>query len=66
MPAIVRAIASRGIEASALDDVSELSRAIDRGARRGDAILIMSNGSFGGLIPMLIAALETRSDAALS
>jgi UDP-N-acetylmuramate: L-alanyl-gamma-D-glutamyl-meso-diaminopimelate ligase len=30
-------------------------------AREGDVLLVMSNGSFGGLIPRLLAALERRS-----
>jgi UDP-N-acetylmuramate: L-alanyl-gamma-D-glutamyl-meso-diaminopimelate ligase len=30
----------------------------------GDVILLMSNGSFGGFIPSLLAALEAKGDPA--
>jgi UDP-N-acetylmuramate: L-alanyl-gamma-D-glutamyl-meso-diaminopimelate ligase len=32
-----------------------------REARPNDVVLVMSNGAFGGLIPMLLAALEGRT-----
>jgi aspartate aminotransferase-like enzyme len=30
------------------------------GARRGDVVLVMSNGAFGGFIPSLLGELEKR------
>jgi hypothetical protein len=30
------------------------------GAQRGDVLLVMSNGAFGGFIPTVIEGLETR------
>ena len=54
---IVRAIGTRGIQATALSDVPEMVDLITRGARAGDVILVMSNGAFGGLIPSLLGAL---------
>ena len=48
----------RGVEAATSGDVAELVRLVSSGARRGDVILVMSNGSFGGFIPSLLSALE--------
>jgi UDP-N-acetylmuramate: L-alanyl-gamma-D-glutamyl-meso-diaminopimelate ligase len=59
--AVVRAIGQRGIEASGLEDVMEIVELIARQARANDVILVMSNGAFGGLIPMLLSALESRT-----
>lgn len=58
--AIVRAIAGRGIEASAMSEVPALVEFVARGAREGDVILVMSNGAFGGFIPLLLETLATR------
>lgn len=60
VPAIVRAIAARGITASTDADVGVLVRRVADGARANDLILVMSNGAFGGFIPSLIAALNDR------
>ena len=59
--AVVREIQSRGIEASGLETVPEIADLIARQARANDVILVMSNGSFGGLIPTLLGALEKRA-----
>jgi UDP-N-acetylmuramate: L-alanyl-gamma-D-glutamyl-meso-diaminopimelate ligase len=59
--AVVKAIAKRGIEASAIESVPEIVDLIARQARANDVILVMSNGAFGGLIPDVLAALERRS-----
>jgi UDP-N-acetylmuramate: L-alanyl-gamma-D-glutamyl-meso-diaminopimelate ligase len=56
--AIVRAATRRGIQANALADVAAIRELIVREAKRGDVILVMSNGAFGGLIPALLEALE--------
>src|SRR6185503_19913629 len=60
VPAIVAALRARGIEAVTSGDVAELVRLVSAGARRGDVILVMSNGSFGGFIPSLLVALKER------
>jgi UDP-N-acetylmuramate: L-alanyl-gamma-D-glutamyl-meso-diaminopimelate ligase len=62
VPAIVEALCARGTEATASPDVAELVRMVSRGARRGDVILVMSNGSFGGFIPSLLSALRERGE----
>ncbi len=60
VPAIVNELGARGISASALGDVGELTRLVASEARANDCILVMSNGSFGGFIPALLAALQDR------
>jgi UDP-N-acetylmuramate: L-alanyl-gamma-D-glutamyl-meso-diaminopimelate ligase len=62
VPAIVRALRARGIEATASGAVAELVRIVSHGARPGDVILVMSNGAFGGFIPSLLSALRERGD----
>jgi UDP-N-acetylmuramate: L-alanyl-gamma-D-glutamyl-meso-diaminopimelate ligase len=61
VPAIVASLQGRGMEASASGDVAELVRIVSQGSRRGDVILVMSNGSFGGFIPSLLGALKERA-----
>ena len=62
VPALVRALLARGIEATASGEVAELVRIVSRGARAGDVILVMSNGAFGGFIPSLLSALRERGE----
>ena len=59
--AIVREVEKRGISASALEDVDDITRIVSTGARSGDVILVMSNGAFGGFIPALLQELESRA-----
>ncbi len=59
--AIVGAIRATGIDASSLESVAEIVELITREARANDVILVMSNGAFGGLIPEVLSALETRA-----
>jgi UDP-N-acetylmuramate: L-alanyl-gamma-D-glutamyl-meso-diaminopimelate ligase len=66
VPAIVAALRARGIEATCSGEVTELVRIVLGGARRGDVILVMSNGSFGGFIPALLSALRERGDSVAS
>ena len=61
VPMIVRELQSRGIEASVLEYVPAIVELIVREARANDVILVMSNGSFGGLIPLVLSALEKRT-----
>jgi UDP-N-acetylmuramate: L-alanyl-gamma-D-glutamyl-meso-diaminopimelate ligase len=60
VPAIVKALESRGIAANSSKDVGELVRRVSTGARPNDLMLVMSNGSFGGFIPSLLEALGQR------
>jgi UDP-N-acetylmuramate: L-alanyl-gamma-D-glutamyl-meso-diaminopimelate ligase len=57
---IVKQLQERGIDANALSDVDEMTRLVSSQARANDLILVMSNGSFGGFIPSLLAELERR------
>jgi UDP-N-acetylmuramate: L-alanyl-gamma-D-glutamyl-meso-diaminopimelate ligase len=61
--AIVDEVRKQGGEASALGSVPDIVDLVSRQARANDVILVMSNGSFGGLIPMLLSALEKRTGA---
>jgi UDP-N-acetylmuramate: L-alanyl-gamma-D-glutamyl-meso-diaminopimelate ligase len=51
---------AHGIEADASPDVDVLVRRVVDGARAGDVVLVMSNGSFGGFIPALLDGLRTK------
>jgi UDP-N-acetylmuramate: L-alanyl-gamma-D-glutamyl-meso-diaminopimelate ligase len=53
---LARDLNTRGIEARAFADVEVIVVALTRNARPGDVILLMSNGSFGGLREKLIGA----------
>jgi UDP-N-acetylmuramate: L-alanyl-gamma-D-glutamyl-meso-diaminopimelate ligase len=59
--AIVGAVRTRGIDARATEDVSEMVQHVAASARPNDLVLVMSNGAFGGFIPSLLAALEARA-----
>jgi UDP-N-acetylmuramate: L-alanyl-gamma-D-glutamyl-meso-diaminopimelate ligase len=61
VPAIVGELASRGIVANALADVADIVDHVAGGSSSDDVILVMSNGAFGGFVPMLLAALEQQS-----
>ncbi len=61
VPAIVRALGDRGIDAIASSDVGELVAHVANAAQRNDLVLIMSNGAFGGFIPSLLESLEARN-----
>ena len=49
-----------GIDAHHIEDVDHIVEFVVRGAEAGDVILIMSNGSFGGIIPKLMDALGRK------
>jgi len=59
--AIVSEVEKRGIEARGLATIPDIVALIAREARPNDVVLVMSNGSFGGLIPELLSALEQRT-----
>ncbi len=58
-------LVARGTAARALPDADTITDALAAQARSGDVILLMSNGSFGGLREKLVAAL-TSSRSPLS
>jgi len=51
------ALASLGAKAVVMDDLRQLVENIAAGSRRGDHVLVMSNGSFGGIHEKLLARL---------
>ena len=50
-------LTAAGVPAKALPNADEIARALAAEARKGDVILLMSNGAFGGLAKKLLAAL---------
>ena len=60
VPAVAESLREHGIDADYSSDVGELVTRVSREAKRGDVILVMSNGAFGGFIPSLLGALESR------
>ena len=61
--AIVRAISARGIGAAAIEDVGGIAVLLARDLTKGDVVLVMSNGAFGGLIPRLQSALHAGAES---
>jgi UDP-N-acetylmuramate: L-alanyl-gamma-D-glutamyl-meso-diaminopimelate ligase len=57
------ALAPLGAQAEVCDDLDRLTDALVAASRPGDRLVLMSNGSFGGLHERLIAALRARSGA---
>ena len=53
-------ITANGIPTVATAAVEEIVALVKQEARRGDVLLVMSNGAFGGVIPKLLATLEAR------
>jgi UDP-N-acetylmuramate: L-alanyl-gamma-D-glutamyl-meso-diaminopimelate ligase len=58
---VVRELQRCGIGASGLENVPQIVELLAREARPNDVVLVMSNGAFGGLVPMLLSALENRA-----
>jgi len=55
--ALCAKIRARGVEATAHESADEILSALVQESRPGDVILVMSNGSFGGLVDRLLQAL---------
>ena len=56
------AVVASGVPpASVHDDIDAIVAAVAAGARSGDSVVIMSNGSFGGIHERLLSALEEGS-----
>ena len=61
VPAVATALRDHRIDANYSSDVGELVNRVASEAKRGDVVLVMSNGAFGGFIPSLLDALEAQS-----
>jgi UDP-N-acetylmuramate: L-alanyl-gamma-D-glutamyl-meso-diaminopimelate ligase len=61
VPRLCEALKAQGIQADASTEVPALVERVAREARRGDVLLVMSNGSFGGFIDKLLPALQARA-----
>ena len=57
MSRCIKALAPLGEKARSFDDLERLVLAVAADARKGDQVLIMSNGGFGGVHDKLLAAL---------
>ena len=57
---LVSSVSQRGIPAEAFDDIPALQDHLVASTQPGDLVLIMSNGSFGGLHDKFLAELEKR------
>jgi UDP-N-acetylmuramate: L-alanyl-gamma-D-glutamyl-meso-diaminopimelate ligase len=53
-------LSARGIAATADTDVEAMVQRVAAEATKGDVLLVMSNGSFGGFIDKLLKALRAR------
>jgi UDP-N-acetylmuramate: L-alanyl-gamma-D-glutamyl-meso-diaminopimelate ligase len=60
---LVASLEERGVLARWFDDPDVIAAAVQRNVRRGDVVVIMSNGDFGGLRTKLAAALSERGNA---
>ena len=60
---VVDALRAKGIDADASRDVDVIVRRVVSDAQPGDVILVMSNGSFGGLIPSVLDGLRAKQTA---
>jgi UDP-N-acetylmuramate: L-alanyl-gamma-D-glutamyl-meso-diaminopimelate ligase len=61
VPRLAAELSRAGVPASAAPSVEALVAEVTREAQRGDVLLVMSNGSFGGLIPKVLEALGRRT-----
>ncbi len=59
-------LAPLGARASTHDDLHQLVQAVVAQAQAGDTILVMSNGGFGGVHELLLAALTARAKTHLT
>ena len=58
VPALIESLKAQGIAADSADSIDGLVARIAQESRAGDLILVMSNGSFGGLINKVIGELR--------
>ncbi len=57
---VAAVLEEKGISVHATREVPEIVERVITGAQPGDAVLVMSNGAFGGLIPTLLDGLRAR------
>jgi UDP-N-acetylmuramate: L-alanyl-gamma-D-glutamyl-meso-diaminopimelate ligase len=55
--ALVDGLRSDGVDADHIPEVADIVRTVASDARTGDVLLVMSNGSFGGIHERLLEAL---------
>ena len=55
--AIVEALRGKGIATDQIDDFDEIARRVASEARKGDVVIAMSSGAFGGIHEKVLAAL---------
>jgi UDP-N-acetylmuramate: L-alanyl-gamma-D-glutamyl-meso-diaminopimelate ligase len=60
---VAEATRRHGVDARAYSSTRELAEALEREAKEGDVILVISNGSFDGLCGRLVGNLKERSEA---
>jgi UDP-N-acetylmuramate: L-alanyl-gamma-D-glutamyl-meso-diaminopimelate ligase len=60
---LVREIAATGTRARQIDDAGAIAAAVLADLRPGDVVAVLSNGAFGGLLPLLRGELETWAAA---
>ncbi|MBE2252340.1 MAG: UDP-N-acetylmuramate dehydrogenase [Myxococcus sp.] len=60
VPRLARALTEAGVPTIAAASVNELVDEVGAQARRGDLVLVMSNGGFGGFIDALLTRLAQR------
>lgn len=58
---LVGDLSARGLRARYLPEVAQIVATIAAEAREGDVVMVMSNGGFGGIHGLLLAALGQRS-----
>lgn len=61
--AVAAELMRKGTDAHHIEDVDHIVEFAVRGAESGDVMLVMSNGSFGGVIQKLLAALAAKRNA---
>ena len=55
---VAEALRDRGREAKAFEDIDEIVDWVVKGRQKGDVVLVMSNGAFGGIWEKLLKALR--------
>ena len=58
VPDLVRTLNAQGTSARDADSIDDIVAGIARGHRKGDLVVVMSNGGFGGIHKKLLQALE--------
>ena len=62
----MRELVAHGKKASFVPDVEAIVEGLADELRPGDVVIVMSNGSFGGLIDKLLRSLEARASGAVA